>query len=150
VLPDSFFGLPLHPLVVHATVVVVPAAAVAVLLAAVWPRFRRWAGWGPLALSVAAVVLAPLSTSTGETFQERFGGGNPAIEEHAELGDQLLWWVIGLAVLAAALFWWHRRTTGERSRAVGAAITVLPVLVALGTLVMVALIGHSGAQAAWG
>jgi hypothetical protein len=152
VLPDSFFGLPLHPLVVHATVVIVPGAAVAVLLAALWPRFRRWAGWGPLALSVVAVVLTPLSTSTGETFQAqpRFGGGNPAIQKHAELGGLLLWWVIPLAVLAAALFWWHRRTAGQRSRALEIAITVLPVLVALGTLVQVALIGHSGAEAAWG
>ena len=40
---DTIFGLPVHPLVVHATTVIVPSAAVAVLLAAVWPRFRRWA-----------------------------------------------------------------------------------------------------------
>ena len=51
---DTVLGLPTHPLIVHATVVVVPTAAVAVLLAAVWPRFRAWAGWGPLALAVLA------------------------------------------------------------------------------------------------
>ena len=45
----TVFGLPLHPLIVHATVVVVPAAALAVLLATFWPRFRRWASWGPAA-----------------------------------------------------------------------------------------------------
>lgn len=35
---DTIFGLPVHPLIVHAPVVVVPAAAIAVLLATVWPR----------------------------------------------------------------------------------------------------------------
>ena len=48
----TVFGLPLHPLIVHATVVVVPTAAIAVLLAAFWPRFSRWASWGPLAVAV--------------------------------------------------------------------------------------------------
>lgn len=41
---DTIFGLPLHPLVVHATEVIVPLAAVLVVLTAAWPRFRRWAG----------------------------------------------------------------------------------------------------------
>ena len=49
----TVFGLPLHPLIVHATVVIVPTAALAVLLATFWPRFRRWASWGPLALARA-------------------------------------------------------------------------------------------------
>src|SRR3954451_6781385 len=63
---DPVFGLPVHALVVHATVVIVPTAAISVLLAAVWPRFRRWAGWGPGALAVVALVLTPISTSSGE------------------------------------------------------------------------------------
>ena len=51
---DTVLGLPVHPLIVHATVVVVPTAALAVGLYAVWPRFRAWARWGPLALALAA------------------------------------------------------------------------------------------------
>ena len=53
----TVFGLPLHPLIVHATVVVVPTAAFAVLLATFWPRFRRWASWGPAAAAALAVVI---------------------------------------------------------------------------------------------
>ena len=48
---DTIAGLPIHPLIVHATVVIVPAAALAVALAALVPRFRRWAGIVPLGLS---------------------------------------------------------------------------------------------------
>jgi membrane-associated PAP2 superfamily phosphatase len=146
---DTVFGLPTHPLIVHATVVVVPTAAVAVLLAAVWPRFRAWAGWGPPALAVLAVVLTPLSTSTGESLEHRVGTSH-LVEEHAQLADMLLWWVIPLAVLAIATYALHR--TGRQTvggRALTVVLAVVPVLVALGTIVQVVLIGHSGARAAW-
>jgi hypothetical protein len=147
--PDNIFGLPVHPLIVHATVVVVPTAALAVALYALWPRFRSWSGWGPLALSIAAVVLTPLSTSSGESLEHRVGGST-LIEKHAHLADLLIWWVVPLALLGAVLFWWHRTEGAARPVAIKAVVAVLPVVVAVGTLVQVVLIGHSGAKSAWG
>jgi hypothetical protein len=147
--PDNVFGLPVHPLIVHATVVVVPTAALAVALYALWPRFRAWSGWAPLALSVAAVVLTPLSTSSGESLEHRLGH-SALIEKHSHLADLLIWWVVPLAVLAAVLFWWHRTDTAKRPAAVQAVLAALCVAVAVGTLVQVVLIGHSGAKSAWG
>jgi hypothetical protein len=149
--PVSFFGLPFHPLIVHATVVVVPTAALAVLLAAVWPRFRRWAGWGPLALAVVGLILDPLSTSSGENLEHELPHGS-LIEKHSHLADGLLPWMIGLVVVAAVMYAVHlgrlrgRRTGGT---ALLVAASVLGVVAALGTTVQVALIGHSGAKAAW-
>jgi len=170
---DTIFGLPVHPLVVHATTVIVPSAAVAVLLAAVWPPFRRWAGWLPLALSVLAVVLTPLSTQSGEALERRVEHSD-LIEQHSELADGLLPWVIVLLVGAAALY-----VVARRERAAGAGATdgssapassvaaervapaavvprwllvgaaVVGLVAALGTSVQVVRIGHSGAQAAW-
>lgn len=149
---DTIFGLPTHPLVVHATVVFVPMAAAAVFLSAVWPRFRAWAGWGPLAISVVAVILTPLSTSSGESFEHQLGHSR-LIEDHSHLADLLLWWVVPLAMLAAALYWLHSFRGGQPQRAgnrvLSIALLVLPVVIAVGTLVQVVLIGHSGAEAAW-
>jgi hypothetical protein len=151
---DTIFGLPLHPLIVHATVVVVPTAAVAVLLAAVWPRFRRWAGPLPLALALVALVLDPLSTQSGEQLESHVGS-NPLVERHSQLADGLLPWVIALVVGAAAAYWFHRRSerlAGYRGRSLRwlpAAAAAVAVVAALGTGVQVVLIGHSGAQAAW-
>ncbi len=146
---DTILGLPLHPLIVHATVVVVPAAALAVLLAAVWPRFRRWARWGTPALAVAAVILTPLSTSSGESLEERVGASK-LVHEHAELADMLLPWVLALAVGALGVWWLHR---GGRARHGGRwlplTLAAVSVIAALGTTVQVVLIGHSGAKAAW-
>lgn len=144
---QTIFGLPVHPLIVHATVVIVPLAALSVLLAAVWPRFRGWAGVLVPVLALAAVVLTPLSTSSGEALQGMVGDSH-LVEEHSELADMLIWWVIPLLVGAAGVWWFNRRgVTGRRGLMVAA--SVVSVVAALGTTVQVVLIGHSGAQAAW-
>lgn len=145
-MPTTFFGLPLHPLIVHATVVIVPLAAVTVLLAVLLPRFRAWAGPLPALLSLAALILTPLSTSTGESLEEDLPESS-LIEEHAELGDQLLWFTIALFAFSAAFWWFERRA--ETARALTTTIGVLAVVAALATGVQVARIGHSGAKAAW-
>ncbi|KQW49361.1 hypothetical protein ASC77_11850 [Nocardioides sp. Root1257] len=148
------FGLPVHPLLVHATVVFVPLAVLLVVLAVCWPRFRAWAGPLPAGVSLVALVLTPLSTATGENLEHDLPH-NALIERHAELGDQLLPFTIALFVLAAG-FWWLTRTPRETAApkrpwppVLVTGVGVLAVLAAIGTGVQVARIGHSGAQAAW-
>lgn len=148
----TVFGLPLHPLIVHATVVVVPAAAIAVLLATFWPRFRRWASWGPLAAAALAVILVPITTSSGETLEHTLPPSE-LIERHTHLADALLPWVIVLLVGAAGLFWAHLASSRPRlwtfPRLLVIAMMVVASAGAVGALVEVVLIGHSGASAAW-
>lgn len=148
----TVFGLPFHPLVVHATVVVVPAAAVAVLLATLWPRLRRWASWGPVALAAVALVLVPVTTSSGESLEHALPH-EALVEKHAHLADGLLPWSIALLV-GAAVFWWPRLAAGNPRlwtppRWLVLVAAALSVVAALGSLVEVVLIGHSGAAAAW-
>ncbi|AXT84809.1 hypothetical protein C6I20_06120 [Aeromicrobium sp. A1-2] len=149
-MPNDFYGLPLHPLIVHATVVIIPTAAVVVLLAALWPRFRQWAGPLPVATSLVGLILVPLSTSTGETL-ERHVERSAQLREHTHLADGLLPWMIGLTVVASigyALYWRSARE-GSVRRAFTMAVAVLAIAAAAGTAVQVARIGHSGAEAAW-
>lgn len=164
---DVVAGLPVHPLIVHATVVLVPAAALAVALAAVWPRFRRWAFALPALLTLAALALTPLSERSGEALEERVGE-TPLVETHAELGEGLLVWVLPLALVAGALLWIAVRerraaaaagagtgTAGAGARGAAPArwITVTLAVAALvlagGTIAQTVAIGHSGATAAW-
>ena len=148
----TVFGLPFHPLVVHATVVAVPAAAVAVLLATFWPRFRRWASWGPAALAAAALVLVPITTSSGESLEHTLPR-TALIEAHTHLADGLLPWVIALLVGALLVLWPHLAATRPRMATLPRWLVVAGVVVATaaaaGSLVEVVLIGHSGAAAAW-
>lgn len=149
---DTIAGLPLHPLVVHATEVIVPAAALVLLLAVLWPRFRRWAPYLPLGLSIIAVVLVPLSTESGEALEHRVGG-NDLIETHSQLAEGLLPWLVALAVVALALALWHRKDSWSLSYRnltwIPVALAVAGVLAATGTTVQAVRVGHSGATAVW-
>lgn len=169
---DTAFGLPLHPLIVHATVVVVPLATLAVLLAGVWPRFRAWAGWLPLILAAGAVVLTPLSTQSGESLQRRVPS-TALVRAHVALGDSLVPWVLLLGVAAAltTIVWRRERVllvgpasdplgrlgdhvsgwtgSGALPRWLVVVTAVLAVVSGIGSAQQVVRIGHSGAQAAW-
>lgn len=165
---DTFFGLPLHPLVVHATEVIVPLAAVLVVLTAAWPRFRRWSGYLTMGVSLAALALVPLATQSGERLEERVDE-TALVETHTELGEGLLPWAIALVVVAAALLWWNIRSTRARARNseasaanqddvrgaaraprwIPAVLLVLAIVVSGGTITQAVLIGHSGAAAVW-
>jgi hypothetical protein len=148
----TVFGLPLHPLIVHATVVVVPVAALAVLLTTIWPRFRRWAAWGPAAAAALAVILVPITTSSGEDLERTLPHAK-LIETHAHLADGLLPWVIVLLVGSLGIFWTHfapgRPGLWTLPRWLTIVAVALAVVGSVGSLVEVVLIGHSGAAAAW-
>lgn len=143
---DTIFGLPMHPLIVHATVVIVPTAALLVALAATIPRFRSWIGPVPALTALVACVLVPLSTGSGEELQHRVGESS-LVQRHADLAETLIWFVIPLAAVAVAGYWLHRR--GSAGRALVVTVAVAAVALAGATLVDVGLIGHSGAKASW-
>ena len=147
---DTIAGLPLHPLVVHATEVIVPVTAIVVTLAALWPLFRQRAGYLPLAL--ASLALVPLSTQSGEALQKRVGESS-LIQTHSNLAEGLLPWVFGLVVVAAVLLWWHRNERKAASprapRWVALGVAVAAVFATTGTTVQAIRVGHSGATAVW-
>jgi len=154
---DTLFGLPAHPLIVHAVVVLVPLAAVGGIAIAVSGWVRAHIGWLVVAFALLSVVLIPLATGSGEAL-EKDTEESALLEKHTEMGEQLLPWVVALAVgtlvvmlLARAV---SRLPDGSAppawaSRGVVIAIAVLTVVAATGTLVQVARIGHSGAKATW-
>jgi len=151
---DTIGGIPLHPLIVHAVVVLVPLASLLLLLAAVSPRIRHWAGILTPITATLALVMVPLATQSGEALEKRVDAG-PALEEHTELGDSLLYFVLTLAILAWALWFLDRRsrasavaTTFARSGLLTAVI-VLSVVSVVAATVQVIRIGHSGASASW-
>ncbi|HNM97305.1 MAG TPA: hypothetical protein PKK40_05125 [Marmoricola sp.] len=140
----TFFGLPMHPLIVHATVVFVPLAALLVLATTFNARLRERLGSIPMITAVIAAILTPLSTATGEDLEHAVG--EPGFD-HAELGEMLAWFTIPLALLVVAAWWLRRQDAGRAG--IARILSWVAALVAVGALVMVGLIGHSGAQSAW-
>ncbi|WP_328291695.1 hypothetical protein OG218_02880 [Kineococcus sp. NBC_00420] len=173
---DTIGGLPVHPLVVHAVVVLLPLAVLGTIAVAVFPRWRtRYAGINAL-VAVVGTALCPVATSSGEALEHRVG--DPGL--HAELGDQLLWFSLPMALLALILWWMQRRahadvdtdrelgtqdregpgfhgpatTTPRREhrrrsvRGLGV-VAVLAVVAAIASGVQVYRVGDSGAKAVW-
>lgn len=97
-------GLPLHPLLVHLTTIAVPAATMAAIVVALWPRARKWLGVGAPIIAFVAMVSTPLSSSSGEWLEEKVRG-SAALEDHVHLAKGLLPWVVALFVLLAV--WWQ-------------------------------------------
>ncbi|WP_238014392.1 DUF2231 domain-containing protein [Dactylosporangium sp. AC04546] len=146
-MPDTVNGLPLHPLVVHAVVVLLPLATIGVIAIAVRPAWRSRFGPVVVALAALAAVAIPVATSTGDQLAGRVG----VPHEHEELGDSLLFFALPLLAAAVALVWTHRRTAATSSRrAARTVVAVIAVVVALANLVQVVRVGESGARAVWG
>jgi hypothetical protein len=147
-MPSTVFGLPSHALIVHATVVLIPLAALAVLLHAFWPTARRRLGIVTPLLAGVALVLTPLSTDSGEQLEHRLPH-TALIERHAHLADGLLPWVIGLFVVAVGLWLLDRRRASLAARWVPVVASTLAMVAVVGVVQQVVRVGHAGAQATW-
>ncbi len=162
---ETFNGLPLHPLVVHGVVVLLPLAVAGTLAIALRPAWRTRYGFLVVGAALAATVMIPVATSSGEALEKRVGGAG----EHAELGDQLLWFALALLLTLTLLVFLQWRT--ERTLTTASApsehaadqphsvrnahtqliaVASLAVVAALACGVQVYRGGDSGARAAWG
>nr|WP_308800114.1 DUF2231 domain-containing protein [Agromyces protaetiae] len=152
-------GLPMHVLLVHAVIVLVPLLVLLLVVAAAWPAARR-ALWLPCLLAAAALLpLTLLTVEAGKWLQQRVPPA-PLIEVHTGRGDTLVPWVIGLLAVAMVIAAWavvervgRRRADGRPARTAVVAMSVLLTLgavgVGAGTTWTLVLIGESGSRAVW-
>lgn len=121
-MPDDVAGVPTHPLVVHATVVLLPLAALTVLLVALVPAVRRRYSLLAVVLAALAFVSVPLATSSGGSLADRLPR-TLLIQHHIDLAGRVLpahrgrshdrWSALGLR--------WRRPHRGPRRGALVAA-----------------------------
>jgi hypothetical protein len=148
----KIMGLPLHILMVHAVVVLVPLAAVGGLAISTmrWARVR----YGSLVLvgAFGAAVATFIAQEAGEDFQKSFTRPTATMLKHFAIGGSLFVWVVLLLVGVAAVMAGHWLVNREQPRGrivllVGSAVTIVCAVV---SIVQVIRIGHSGAVAVWG
>ncbi|WP_345751457.1 DUF2231 domain-containing protein [Microbacterium rhizophilus] len=149
-------GLPLHPLVVHAVVVLLPLTAIALVVAQLSASVRRRLGLLPLVGAVAVAILVPVTIAAGMALAQLVGP-LPAVQAHGERGSGVLPWALALPVVAAgqwAWFRWGRDRVADRhrrrARLMSAGVGVLVCAVSAGAVVAVVLAGDSGSRAVWG
>ncbi|MBX7432523.1 hypothetical protein JDV09_10460 [Mycobacterium sp. Y57] len=145
-------GIPAHALLVHAIVVLAPMTAGLGILCAIWPAARRRLVWLVLALSLGVLALTPLTTEAGEWLYAQSSTHSPILQTHAERGDWMKYFSIGLLVMAIAVAFLHVRSSRSESPKILATVIVTVIALAIGASVTygVILIGHSGAEAVWG
>jgi len=159
-MPDTVFGLPSHPLVVHLAVVLVPLAAAA-LIAVGWNEAWRTVYYFPIALlSLAGAAGAFLAKQSGEPLQHTLRAAGKRAGDHPQQGDLAFVSAWLLAMACVALYVYH--AYGERIRErLGItdryrlpfnehmALYVAAVPVALLAVGLMVIAGHSGASLVW-
>ncbi len=145
---DKFNGLPLHVLVIHAVVVLVPLAAVGVLAIAVRPAWRRTYGWLVLMAATGALVTVPVAIQSGKFLRGNLGF--PDDFRHGQLGQQMIFFIVPFWLLSVALVLLDRRRPSRSAQGWPLiAVAALASITGLAATVQVARTGDSGAQAEW-
>lgn len=147
-------GVPAHPLLVHAVVVLIPLAALGAVAVMVRPGRER--AYGPLvaAVALAGAVSATLARFAGEQLEDLIEitpGFEPVIDQHERFGTFTMWasWPFALHAVAAAVLAWRGRTSWGRATRIVGPLAAVAGIVAVVAVVATVLAGHSGAAAVW-
>lgn len=154
---DYIFGLPMHALVVHAVVVLVPLSALVAIAFAVRPTWRHVLRWPLVVGGLVSGVTAWVAAESGEALQRRVTQVRASttnldlLREHVEWGDRAKLICLVFMALCLAAAWFLRAPDDDepRRRMLEVPLAILLVVAALAALLTVVLAGHAGAQVTW-
>ena len=158
--PSRLFGIPAHPLMVHAAVVLVPLAALA-LIAVGWNRAWRHQYYLPIMLvSVGGALGAFFAQQTGSSLKHALRAAGKRVGGHPGQGNTAFLLAGLFAAVCVGL--WLYEAYGEQIRDrlgltdryrlpfdENTALYAIAVPVALLAIVTMVLAGHSGATLVW-
>ena len=141
-IPELVFGIPAHPLLVHAAVVLLPLAAIGMIALVLIPPFRgkvqKYFVGGTVIVATGSAFLAKES---GETLRRV----NGVSEYHQEWGSRTFFAALILTVISAAWLWLDTKPKSIYKTITG----ILVVIVCLAAITSTVLAGHSGAESVW-
>ena len=163
---NNLFGLPAHPLLVHAPIVLVPLCFIAAIFMAIKPEWRRRFGIPTAVLAVVSAISVQLAIGSGEELEHRVRESN-LIEKHSQIAENARPFVFLFALALVGIAVWdfvqRRKATqagsdvdtaeagtsaAKASKLVSVAMVVTVLLGAASTY-MIVQTGHSGAKATW-
>ena len=142
---DTIFGLPVHALVVHAVVVLVPLCGLGVIICALSGTWYARLATPVLVLLTVSVPAAFVAEMSGHDLERRLPASD-AIEHHAGLGSQAPWVVLLFWIVVLAWYLLERR---HGRQGLSKTFLVISVIAAVGATGYLVLVGDSGARAAW-
>lgn len=137
---DTILGLPVHPLIDHVVVVLLPLSSISLILLVFLPKLRKNYSLLTLVGLGISLVASFIAKQSGEALGIRVG--TPT--DHAEWGEKVV--IVTAALFVAVIAWYLLiKSKNNLSKLVG----YVSVLLAIAALVVVYLAGHSGAVATW-
>ena len=138
---DLFLGLPVHVLVNHFVIVLVPLFSVAFILIVVFKKLRASYSLITIIGLAFALISAFKAKQSGEALSLRVGYP----ETHAWWGERLV--IISALLFVIALVWYKLK---NKNSVFSKLLGYVGILIAIAAIVITALAGHSGASASWG
>jgi len=141
---DLITSLPLHPLIVHVVVIVLPVAALAIVVLVFVPKIRPYYLIPTLVALLVGAGAAFVAEQSGAQLQNRVGSPG----EHAELGENVV--PVALALFGVSVVWAYAPRMFRTWPKFLTRLLELGVIVLAGlAIVFTVLAGHSGASASW-
>ena len=144
---DLITGLPIHPLISHAVVVLVPLAAVGALILTF--RVTWQATYLPLVLiaTLLSLMSAYIATQSGEALSSRVG----LPKSHSILGERLALAVLIFSITLSTWFVIERSKSlrTKMPKLIQQLVKALVPVTAIMSLTLTVLVGHSGAETTW-
>lgn len=135
-------GLPGHPLIVHSVVVLLPVTSIWVLVASWKADLFMKTGRMLYGISVLSAVGVIAAKSSGDSLSAAIGLPG----DHAEAGNRLV--AVSIALAGSVLAMWAIRILWARRYAL-VATRALASVIAIGTLPLTYIAGHTGAESVW-
>lgn len=140
-------GLPLHPLVIHMPVILIPLVAVGALVMSYLPSFSRRYGKVIFSLALIAQGSLFLSKLTGQALTNIM---EKDMGRHADLGEIAPFVTLPMTLLIYLRFRMDRSGSTFGSVLLRRLTSLALIVASLASIAIVVLVGHSGATSVWG
>ena len=157
---NTILGLPAHPLLIHAAVVLTPLLIAVVIGYAAVPRLRSRLDWAVVVLAIGAPLAVYAAKTSGLNLRARLVARQEVsaqdlvlINRHMHFATTLFPWSIVLGVVAlgmVAVVEGRRRGKIGGHPVIGLVVSVVAVALAVPTAYYLYKTGDSGAHAVWG
>ena len=138
---DTILGLPLHPLIVHGVVVLLPLMALVTVVVALRQPWRVPLAWPVVVLNALVLGTTVVAKESGEALERRLGVN---VADHESWGSRLPYVATALLVVSVLVAIWRRNNR------FGPIAVILTIIVAGVTVFWTVRTGHTGAMAVWG
>lgn len=153
-------GLPAHPLVVHAAVVLIPLAAILAGVYAAVPKWRWATRWPTVGTSLGALAAVFYAYFSGKYFLDHRPGleASPTVQLHEERAEVLFWLTIVFVVVVLIAAWGlggpsalasGRGARGKHAPLIEWSLVSMLLIFAVTLVLMTFQVGEAGAESVW-